>query len=318
MALFLRRLSVFFAVIILLIIIGLFLPPTPKSRYSQLFSEIKKDSLLVNVPAPRLILIGGSNITFGLNSRLIKDSLKLNPVNAGIQMSVGALYMLDNALNYIKPGDVVILALEYSQYYGRAAYGEEALLKTLLDIPSDNKRTLRKQQLFNIIEYVPKYSFSKFNPDEYIFDRSEGIYTVNAFNEYGDADIHWNLSPRKIIPSGPENRKLNDDLLEEFSRFNDKLNKLGASFFITFPCFQASSYDNSRVQIEELYRKLNERSLRLLGTPERYRMADSLVFDSPYHLTKQGVDLRTRLLIGDMIDNGIPDLIYTTGITGSI
>ena len=38
----------------------------------------------------------------------------------------------------------------------------------------------------------------------------------------------------------------------------------------------------------------------LLGYPERYRMNDSLMFDTTYHLSKKGVDLRTQLLIEDI------------------
>ena len=38
----------------------------------------------------------------------------------------------------------------------------------------------------------------------------------------------------------------------------------------------------------------------LLSNPERYIIPDSLIFNSEYHLTKKGVDMRTFLLIEDL------------------
>jgi hypothetical protein len=38
----------------------------------------------------------------------------------------------------------------------------------------------------------------------------------------------------------------------------------------------------------------------VMGSPERYVMPETLMFDTPYHLIKKGVDLRTELMIEDI------------------
>jgi len=54
--------------------ISMSLPSTPRAATSLLFAERQKDSLLKHTPPPRIIFVGGSNLSFGLNGQLIKDS----------------------------------------------------------------------------------------------------------------------------------------------------------------------------------------------------------------------------------------------------
>jgi D-alanyl-lipoteichoic acid acyltransferase DltB (MBOAT superfamily) len=89
--------------------------------------------------------------------------------------------------------------------------------------------------------------------------------------------------------------------LENFvDDFRIRLNKKNASLYITYPSFQASSFDNNIKQIKKVEDELINSGFELLGYPERYRMNDSLMFDTTYHLSKKGVDLRTQLLIEDI------------------
>ena len=133
---FLYRLLFFLTIIILPLAFGVFMPATPYASKSLIFGNLLKDSLMENVESPRIIFLGGSNLSFGLNSQLIKDSLKLNPINAGIHASIGLIYMLSNSLEFIKKGDIVVLVPEYQQFYGDAAFGSEGeeLTRTIFDV----------------------------------------------------------------------------------------------------------------------------------------------------------------------------------------
>jgi hypothetical protein len=87
------------------------------------------------------------------------------------------------------------------------------------------------------------------------------------------------------------------DLLREFEI---NLNRIGAKLFITFPGLQDASFLNQREAIKKVERELEGAGFLVLGTPERYIMPDSLLFDTPYHLVKKGVDLWTSLLVEDL------------------
>ena len=53
--------------VVLTLVFGLGLPATPRASKSLIYAKIKKDSLLKNSLSPRIIFIGGSNLSFGLN-----------------------------------------------------------------------------------------------------------------------------------------------------------------------------------------------------------------------------------------------------------
>ena len=158
MKLFIRDIVVFSSVIAIALIVGFVLPATPRASKSLLFSKINKDELLLKDLDNRIILIGGSNVSFGFKSELFKDSLNLNPVNTGIHASIGLIYMLENGVENIKEGDIIVVAPEYSQFYGNFAYGGNELLRTVLDVDYSH---LSLRQWMNVMRLIPAYSFSK-------------------------------------------------------------------------------------------------------------------------------------------------------------
>jgi len=64
------------AVPVFIIIASLLLPSNKSFKKSLMFAQLDKNKLLKETLSPRIIFIGGSNISFGLDSKKIKDSLK--------------------------------------------------------------------------------------------------------------------------------------------------------------------------------------------------------------------------------------------------
>ena len=277
-------------------VLGLFLPPTPRASKSLLFAKIKKDSLLKNTISPRVIFVGGSNLSFGLNSKTIKDSLKLNPINTAVHASIGLQHMMDNTIQFIKEGDIVVLAPEYDHFYGSFVYGSEELLRTVVDVTF---LPLKSPQVKNIYKFIPKLALSKLNPIEYFGFNESDIYSVNSFNEYGDVYTHWEMkqgvfSPDEILTN------YNPHTIDLINDFRIKLDRKGAILYVTYPGYQASSFDKKIKQIKKIEKELLNSKFELLGTPERYRMSETLMFNTPYHLSKEGINYRTQLLIEDI------------------
>jgi hypothetical protein len=297
---FLLEVLVFSFILLLLIIVGAFIPPTPRASQSLLFAKNNKDSLLQNVKSPRIIFIGGSNLSFGLDSKKIKDSLDLNPINTAILAPIGLIYMMDSVLPYIKPGDIVVVASEYGQFCGSRAYGKEALLRTIMDVSPSDLSILKRKQWSNIIAYIPRYSFSKLKLTEYFRIKASEHHSVNSFNEFGDITSHWKSTRRAFRTRGPVTLPFNYSVIDELSDFEKKLIEKEAVLYVTYPCYQESSFENSKKHITAVEEEYKKKGFLLLGTPNRYKMPDSLMFDSPYHLIKEGVDYRTQLLIDDL------------------
>jgi hypothetical protein len=297
---FLINISFFILPVFLFFLLGLFLPTTPRASKSLLMAMNKKNDLLRTTKNPRIIFVGGSNISFGLNSQIIKDSLKLNPINTSIHASIGIKFMIDNTLDYIQKGDVVVLIPEYTHYYRSLNFGSEELMRIIFDVNLKNIKYLNLSQITNILTFLPNYSLKKFKTKEYFNFVEDDIYSLNSFNNYGDTYSHWNLKKTQDVPPEKPNDKFNEDIIKYFEDFNNHIKNKKASLFVSFPCLQESSFNISKTQILKVESELLKSNLKIIGSANRYKIPDSLIFNTPYHLIKKGVDYRTKLLIQDL------------------
>ncbi len=284
---------------VIFFILGLFLPATPRASKSLLFGALKKDSRLKSTPSPRIIFIGGSNLSFGLNSQTIKDELNLNPINTAIHVNIGLNYMLSNTIQYVKRKDIIILVPEYEHFYWDYNRGTQHLFRTIFDVNPSKIRLLNQIQMLNIVKYIPKYTVSKFKSTEYINVKENMVYGVNSFNQYGDTYTHWELGRKKFKPYSKIRGEFNQSVMERIKEFQAEIEKRNATLLISFPGLQDASYFNMTEQIKKVEAEYIKNGLIVLGSSKRYMIPDKMMFNTPYHLNKNGVDYRTSLLIED-------------------
>ncbi|MDR2814829.1 MAG: hypothetical protein LBB79_09300, partial [Prevotellaceae bacterium] len=293
---FLIKIAIFTLFIILFLILGLALPVTPRASKSYFYSSIQKDSLLAHVDSPRMIFIGGSNVRMGLNSQMIKDSLNVNPINTGITSGLGIKFMFDNVGEYVKRGDVIIAPIEYVFYTYDYNYCAETLLRMIMDANKDYLHLLSFQQAFNLLAYMPRYVISKFDLRTY-FNIETDPADPMFLNKYGDECAHWNMENRHFEPYSRLD-EFNQQIIGKIKDFEKTVEQKGAKFYISYPPYNDRSFYKSSDIIAAIRSEL-EKNFKVLGTPERYMMPDSLMFDSPYHLNGKGVNIRTSRLIED-------------------
>jgi hypothetical protein len=298
---FILKIGIFVFVLVAFGFLVVLTPATPRSKNNYLASKSMKDSLLSHVKEPRVIFIGGSNLIYGLNSQLIKDSLGVNPINSGLSINLGLVYMLDAVSPYIKEGDLVILCPEYQLYFSRYGYGLPDFFRYLKDNDPNGFKILRAKHVPNLfIKGMPRYAKSKFDYRNYVYDETKDIHGKHVINDFGDSDYHWNLEHRNFNLILPIKDNVNFEMIKEIKRFESFVNDKGGELMISFPGIQESSYEVIQQKVNEIYTILQKEGFTLLGSPQRYIMPDSLMFDSPYHLLKEGVDRRTNNVIEDI------------------
>ena len=299
---FLRKTVLFLCIPIVIFIIGILLPATPRAQQSLLLVAPIKDSMLVHVKEPRIIFVSGSSIGFGLVSQTIKDSLHRNPINTGIHGGVGLYYLIDHITPFIKKGDIIVLAPEYHQFYGNFCEGSEELVRIYLD--NGNRLgylNLRPIQLLKTYPFLPRYAMSKFTFSQYFNLKTQEFYSKRAFNEYGDVNQHWGQEwPNPVVFPKIDGDYFNHEVLNAVVEFGKVVKDKGATLYFTFPAYGDDSFVGGKPQIDYFEKELRKQPLTVLGTPERYRMTQDLIFDTPYHLKKEGADKRTQLLIEDL------------------
>jgi len=260
--------------------------------------------MLQTVNAPRLIFAGGSNVRYGINSKMIKDSLQVNPINTAVSAGVGLKFILDDLKPYLKPNEIVVLSPEYDHFYGKYVWGNEQIAQAVNICPEDI-RTLNYNQLKVLAGALPHFNVKKLVESLKISAGLKNKLNVPSYesmtglNQFGDTYSHWGMT---ALPYPPEvlTGSYNEDAVKVITAFNDYVVKtLKGKLFLTMPPFAKKDYLRNSEKIAYVNEKLAETNIPQLGKMEDFILDDSLFFNSAYHLNRQGDSLRTRKLIDD-------------------
>lgn len=78
--------------------------------------RIVKLRTAARIPGEKVVILGGSNALFGLDSTLIERQTHRPTVNLSLHAALPLAYMFADARSLLRPRDVVILSLEYGYY----------------------------------------------------------------------------------------------------------------------------------------------------------------------------------------------------------
>lgn len=297
---FLKTLALFLSGFLLIMAIGIALPAPPRVKDAFIFAYPLKMERLAGAPSPRIILIGGSNLSFSMDSALLEELTGYHVVNLGLAANLGLYFMLDSVLPDVRPGDLVVAAPEYDHYFGDFAYGNDELLRVVLDVAPREARHLRPGSVLKLLPMVPAYALSKYKPQAYVGLSPKFGYRAESFNGYGDVDVHWDEPQMDITVYDHYGGTPNPEVFDELAAFAGKVADKGAAFLVTWPSFQRTSLERNRDQKAAIERRLHEWGLSVLGRPEDYAFPDDWFWDTSYHLRGEGVKARTGRLAGDL------------------
>jgi hypothetical protein len=280
---------------------------------NYLAAVLDKDRLLRNTPSPKIMLVGGSNLAFGVDSRALQDSLGLHVANVGLYAKLGLRYMLAQAKPYIHRGDVVLIVPEYDQFYGNFSEGDQTLNTALLYAPSDRIGDFVRS--YSVIDVVlrprverARRSFRQalaeaFGMGENYFPPDTNpVYNRRSFNEYGDAVSHLQrrgMNPDSIfVKPLPPAKTFNKRTITDLNSVADVARSRGAHAYYLFPSYIDRSYRINVASIDTLQGILrNQMRIPILGSPRDFVYPAKLFFDTRYHLTAEGRQLRTKEMI---------------------
>ena len=83
-------------------------PATYKESYYAAL-PIKYDRI-EQVEGAKIVVIGGSSVAFGLDSKLVEQELQMPCVNFGLYAAFGLKPMLDLSVDAIEKGDIVVVS----------------------------------------------------------------------------------------------------------------------------------------------------------------------------------------------------------------
>jgi hypothetical protein len=280
---------------------------------NYLAAVLEKDRLIRNTPSPKVILVGGSNLAFGIDSRMMEDSLRLRVVNMGLYAKLGLRYMLAQVKPYIRRGDVVLIVPEYDQFYGNFSEGDNTLNTALLYAPPDRIPDFIRSYSFIDVVLRPRVENARRSflqgaadlfgvKDKYFPPDTNPVYNRHSFNRYGDVVSH--LGKKSMDPDSifvrplPPPRDFNKKAVDELNDIGDAARERGAHSYFLFPSYIDRSYNINTGSIAWLRQRL-ERDMRMpiLGTASDFAFPANWFFDTRYHLNATGRGPRTVRMI---------------------
>ena len=300
---FILKIIAFSGIFIAILTLCLFFLPDKKSASSIFGAFPAKHQLLSASTSPKIIYVGGSSTSMGINSKMVVDSFHMPVVNNGLSGFLGLQFIIDDVEPYINKGDIVVLMSEYTAYENtpdNEFNGHEELLPVLFSILPAEKKYVNYGQWLHMSKFLPHYTFSKIK--QVFYNPADGMYNKNAFNTYGDFTAHWGMANMTVKPQEPckGDEQVHPDLIPFLKSFQKYISDKGARLYILPPPLQATSFTNQTFIIDKISTEFKKAGLPLIAEPADYKMDDQYFFDYCYHLDKKGVDIHTQYIIRDL------------------
>lgn len=278
----------------------------PAQFERSFMGELKdKAARLRDAPGPRIVLVGGSGVAFGVDSALMERELPgYSVVNFGMYAALGTTVMLDLSEPYIRAGDIVLLLPEQqaqtlSDWFDPTILwqGLDGAFELLSDLPGDKRARLAGA----FPEFAGQkcgYALRGEAPE------GEGVYRRDSFNEFGD--VVSPLCARNEMPGGWDKNMpirfapemLSDAFVERVRGYARTIERRGATLWYGCCPMNAAAVQGDAAQIDAFYAALQTRlGIPLAGNPHDFLLDAGWFFDTNFHPNAGGRTVYTRELI---------------------
>lgn len=292
---FLLKLILFFMMVIVF-----FFHVMPQYENDYMASLSDKAARLKSIDEPKIVLLGNSNLVFGMNSEKIEKETGMPVVNMGLHGGVGNAFHEEMAKLHVTEGDIYIIC--HTSFADDNSLSDEVLVWTALEDNIELWELLRLCDIYPMIENYPTYlkkclslySIGQGNTDP------GGLYARSAFNEYGDVSVERKENEYTFeTPVAPP--AINDTTVNRINELNRWLNERGATLLVAaYPIGKGEL--TAPEEDFEAFQKGLEKALdcAVISQYTDYMYDYDYFYDTDYHLTDEGVALRTEQLIRDI------------------
>ncbi len=278
------------------------------SQYGETFlGELSaKFDRLNSVEGEKVILIGGSSLAFGLDSKTMEEYLDRPVVNFGLYATLGTKVMLDLSRSAVGRGDIIVICPEIDAQTLSLYYNAESMWQAvdsdyslLFHIGFDNIGDMAGgfwDYLAKKLEYARGDGLSV-----------SGVYTKAAFNEYGDIvyerpynQMALGYDPNKMIELSGD--VFDDAFIEYLNDYVRMARRRGAEVYFSFPPMNADAVTTTDEEaVKAFYQYLYENlECEIISSVNDYVLDSGYFYDSNFHLNDAGVPIRTLQLVEDI------------------
>jgi hypothetical protein len=272
--------------------------------------------LALTTPAgKKIVLIGGSNLTYGAVSPEIEAATGCPVANLGLNGRLGAGFMLAQAEHNLHAGDIAVIAFEYDTFLLSSqgdAQGQFVVAKT--EPATLGYMTWR--QKFAAAMAVPQIAQLKIlggmgrfydgiaDPSSLIPGPMAGIESVKSITANGDLVAHIGVTWPYDYEDGFDftNQPVNPDVIADIQGFAERMQHRGVHVLLSYTPVMRSYYERHHEALERLHDTLAATPpLDPPSRPSDFVFDEKYFFDTVYHLNGEGRLIRTEKLIGDLV-----------------
>ncbi|MBO5760371.1 MAG: hypothetical protein J6S53_02385 [Lentisphaeria bacterium] len=287
------------SVLLFLVWFFLFIYGKMKNNYDSAI-EIKMERLL-NTPSPKIILAGNSNLPFGIDSSMLERKLGMPCVNLGLNGGMGNAFYEKMASMNIGKGDLVIILYTHyeeeingpffwgfyfsTKMFRNPLFSPSLLLKQLYALPAFMK--------YMVMETLQK----KFSGNK--AGKFEHIYKSSSFNIYGDIAVERPAAFSADIPSYIPIIQV--ATVKRLNKWHEEIQQKGAFLLAaSYPVYAGKNVADKEKMLVFQKKLQKELSFPVISDFREYYFPPEYFFDSCFHLTKEGAEKRTALLVKDI------------------
>ncbi|MBQ9754812.1 MAG: hypothetical protein IJV93_08710 [Lentisphaeria bacterium] len=278
------------------------------------------------ISSPKIIIAGGSNAFWGMDSAEIEKRCGVPVVNLAFHASFPLNFYNDLLADVLNAGDVVILPLELG-HYGRKESMNTTVMKAglgwakeffpneissveimtfymfpyiwreniLLRIPKkiNSFRNERYRDKASVLRefYQGCKHIKQVDPDEILPESA--VYSFRNMNQYGDIVNTRNLKEisivpfkHKIIPSA--------FFLKEIRKLAQMARSRNAKIALTWPVLHKGCYDLQRLR--DFQKECKKYGIVIYGDPSEFLFPEQSFSDTHYHLRTSAAKKRAGIL----------------------
>src|SRR6266540_4294659 len=301
---FVNAAQVILLTVVIITITFLAIKPDPDHYFAGSLLQTK---LLENTPSPRIILVGGSNVSFGFDAELMQRTLGIPVINDGLHAGLG-LAPLRELQEYIRAGDVIIISLEYNLFANQDVMdGDPAFLSDWIEYSPRRIAYLSNpwKEASGIYATMLQRKVNR-KVNTYLFGGSlnevRNVFVGTKYDLNGDFIGHLqeaSTNPQKIPSTPYPVSGFQEDIFVFLEHFNRIAQEKGARVYFEAPASRQSNCKaTGEMPLANFFKTFKERSSIPVLTPlEEVCLPNKYFFDTEYHLNAQGREIRTRRLI---------------------
>lgn len=289
--------------LVLALVLGfLFVIIAPQYSYSFNASLLDKAYRLRALEGPKLVLIGNSNLPFGVRSDLLEEAIGMPVVNMGMHGGLGNVFHEEMARLNVTEGDLYVVC--HTEYNDVGDAFDPTLAWMTLENHVGLWPLIRADQVLPMLEGLPAYVRRAIDlwREGTGNQATEDAYSRLAMNAFGDSIYPRTMQQEGVIDfSQQEAPYVEQACLDRLNALNAYLTSRGARMVVAAYPIANGEY-TPLVSEYDAFQEALEAGLDcpVISYFPEYMMDYGYFYDTLYHLTDDGTEMRTNLLLYDI------------------